>query len=426
MKSEHDLLVWFEICELEASGEYIPVMVDHSDDLPCSGKFLLHQGVQRRIAVTLCHETGSDLIWKDVKEVVIGRVRGHRDHDNYQDQNVLSLNVVSSYYVHKPDDERTFYRFEISWDSSMHNSTLLNRVTPSKDWIYITITCYLEIENFVQPACITKDLSLIFYARDARVTLPRSLRSLIYGGIYRSTDANKVSGVYRLTVKQAAESGASPGARRRSGRVVDSTSNYVRGEEMLQGWRPRSDSIIFEHQWDLEKLTRLKQVEKTKHYLLLKNTILVEPNSTSTVTNGESCSSSDSDIKTDDEEDEFDENDEDLAKEKRVFLFFIFKIKLELKFLKHSKLIHSNKPSNNSRVNRKLEEKENSIDSYTDNQKQLLLNCIKLINHGRLISSTQNGTNQSPNMSRSRSVMEIPNINVNKSIKIFYFYFRLI
>jgi len=208
--------------------------------------------------------------------------------------------------------------------------------------------------------------------------------------------------------------------------VVDSTSNYVRGEEMLQGWRPRSDSIIFEHQWDLEKLTRLKQVEKTKHYLLLKNTILVEPNSTSTVTNGESCSSSDSDIKTDDEEDEFDENDEDLAKEKRVFLFFIFRIKLELKFLKHSKLIHSKKPSNNSRVNRKLEEKENSIDSYTDNQKQLLLNCIKLINHGRLISSTQNGTNQSPNMSRSRSVMEIPNINVNKSIKIFYFYFRLI
>ncbi len=49
-------------------------MVDHSDEMPCSGKFLLHQGVQRRIAITLCHESGSDLIWKDVKEVVIGKI----------------------------------------------------------------------------------------------------------------------------------------------------------------------------------------------------------------------------------------------------------------------------------------------------------------------------------------------------------------
>lgn len=49
-------------------------MVDHSDEIPCSGKFLLHQGVQRRIAITLCHEGSPDLIWRDVKEVVIGNL----------------------------------------------------------------------------------------------------------------------------------------------------------------------------------------------------------------------------------------------------------------------------------------------------------------------------------------------------------------
>ena len=139
-----------------------------------------------------------------------GRVRSNREHENYHDQNVLSLNVISSHYIQKQDDERTFYRFEVAWDSSLHNSHLLNRITPTKDWIYITITCYIEIDNFVQPACITKDLSLVFYARDARVILPRSLKSLIYGGINKPTDANKVSGVYRMTVKQAADS-TSPG-----------------------------------------------------------------------------------------------------------------------------------------------------------------------------------------------------------------------
>uniref|UniRef100_A0A6P7G228 Kinesin-like protein unc-104 n=1 Tax=Diabrotica virgifera virgifera TaxID=50390 RepID=A0A6P7G228_DIAVI len=38
-----DVLVWFEICELAPSGEYVPVVVEHSDDFPCRGLFLLHQ-----------------------------------------------------------------------------------------------------------------------------------------------------------------------------------------------------------------------------------------------------------------------------------------------------------------------------------------------------------------------------------------------
>ncbi len=186
---------------------------------------------------------------------------------------MLSLSVISSKYIQKQDDERTYFQFEVAWDSSMHNSVLLNRVTPGKDWIYTTITCYIEMENFIHPACITKDLSLVFFARDARATLPRSLRSFFDGGSYKSPDSNKVSGVYRLIVKQAADSSGSPGAHRRLGRVIDTSTLYVRGEEMLQGWRPRSDSLIFEHQWELEKLTRLQQVEKTRHFLLLKSTI---------------------------------------------------------------------------------------------------------------------------------------------------------
>ena len=36
------------------------------------GAFMLHQGIQRRIAVTIVHEHGPELVWKDAKEVVIG------------------------------------------------------------------------------------------------------------------------------------------------------------------------------------------------------------------------------------------------------------------------------------------------------------------------------------------------------------------
>jgi hypothetical protein len=63
-------------------------------------------------------------------------------------------------------------------------------------------------------------------------------------------------------------------------------------------------------------------------------------------------------------------------------------------------------------------------ESYTDNQKQLLINCIKLINQGRYI---QNKDKFSPSMSMTRSFYDfntssnvkqqpinkvIPNINV--------------
>lgn len=32
------------------------------------------QGIQRRITVTIAHETGNDIEWKEVKELVIGEL----------------------------------------------------------------------------------------------------------------------------------------------------------------------------------------------------------------------------------------------------------------------------------------------------------------------------------------------------------------
>lgn len=62
-----------------------------------------------------------------------------------------------------------------------------------------------------------------------------------------------------------------PGAIRRQRRVLDTSSAYVRGEENLGQWRPRGDSLIFEHQWELEKLTRLQQVERVRLFLRLRD-----------------------------------------------------------------------------------------------------------------------------------------------------------
>ncbi|XP_061937804.1 kinesin-like protein unc-104 isoform X30 [Apis cerana] len=272
--AKYDVLVWFEICELAPNGEYVPSVVDHSDDLPCRGLFLLHQGIQRRIRITIVHEPASELRWKDVRELVVGRIRNTpepEEEDN--DSSVLSLGLFPGEYLEVPGDDRCMFRFEAAWDSSLHNSALLNRVTAYGEQIFMTISAYLELENCGRPAIITKDLSMIIYGRDARVG-PRSLKHL-FSGSYRNQEANRLSGVYELVLRRSSEAG-SPGVQRRQRRVLDTSSTYVRGEENLHGWRPRGDSLIFDHQWELEKLTRLEEVGKVRHTLLLREKLGID------------------------------------------------------------------------------------------------------------------------------------------------------
>ncbi|XP_053539640.1 kinesin-like protein KIF1A isoform X5 [Ictalurus punctatus] len=284
---KYDLMVLFEICELEANGDYIPAAVDHRGGMPCHGTFLLHQGIQRRVTVTIVHETGGDINWKEVRELVVGRIRSTPEADEtIIDPNILSLNILSAGYIQPtPDDRqfldsdmpsislgidpRTFYRFEAAWDSSMHNSLLLNRVTPYGEKIYMTLSAYLEMENCTQPTVITKDFSMVFYSRDAKLSASRSIRNLFSSGSLRPSEGNRITGVYELSLCHLADAG-SPGMQRRRRRVLDTSVAYVRGEENLAGWRPRSDSLILDHQWELEKLSLLQEVEKTRHYLLLR------------------------------------------------------------------------------------------------------------------------------------------------------------
>ncbi|XP_045774783.1 kinesin-like protein unc-104 isoform X7 [Maniola jurtina] len=266
LHSKHDLLVWFEICELAPSGDYVPAVVEHSDELPCRGLFLLHQGIQRRIRITILHEPSSDLQWTDVRELVVGRIRNtpepNEDTTDGDEDGALSLGLFPG---ERPNlDDRAVFRFEAAWDSSLHGSPLLNRVSANGEVVYITLSAYLEVENCGRPAIITKDLSVVVVGREARTGAGRSLRRALFGS--RAARADRLTGLYELSLHRALE----PGVQRRQRRVLDTSGTYVRGEENLHGWRPRGDSLIFDHQWELEKMTRLEQVGRTRHFLALR------------------------------------------------------------------------------------------------------------------------------------------------------------
>ena len=133
-------MIWFEICELAPNGDYLPVSVDDIHDQPGIGRFMLKQGLQRRISITIVHESDiPDLRFKDVKELVVGRLRTTPQSESGGGENlenpeppVLSLSLLpASYTAENTNDERSFFHFQASWDSSLHNSALLNRVTPN-------------------------------------------------------------------------------------------------------------------------------------------------------------------------------------------------------------------------------------------------------------------------------------------------------
>jgi len=42
---------------------------------------------------------------------------------------------------------RVYFRCEAAWDSSLHNSSLLNRITRSGEQIYVTISAYIDVST---------------------------------------------------------------------------------------------------------------------------------------------------------------------------------------------------------------------------------------------------------------------------------------
>lgn len=69
-------------------------------------------------------------------------------------------------------------------------------------------------------------------------------------------------GIYALSLRKTVEK-----TQEHPGPVMDTTSVYVRGEENLRGWRPRRESLIFEHREQLEKLKMIEETEKARHIL---------------------------------------------------------------------------------------------------------------------------------------------------------------
>ena len=241
----HDVVAWLQVCELGPDGSYLPVPVISQGSLD-PGVFSLHQGLQRRILISLSSNSGLQLPWQEFAKVRIGNVRlldaKSRIHDSTS--NVLvTLPLLKDQNVEfKPDGSGTLSA-EALWDSSVHDSLLLNRVTASNQRILLQLTWSVAVEICSDPIQFSMDIAVAMQTRDAG---PPSKILTFFGS---NKILSKTSTLFSVRLSPPLTRSAKDLWR------LDTSEKYVRGEETLGVWKPRGISVV-------EDYTRLITTER--------------------------------------------------------------------------------------------------------------------------------------------------------------------
>ncbi|RIB23929.1 hypothetical protein C2G38_1958650 [Gigaspora rosea] len=259
-EEKHDVVAWVQVCELAPTGEYVPVQVLSQNSLD-PGAFFLRQGLQRRIVLTLTHNSGRQFPWTRVTKMEIGRVRlldGKGRLSESPVQNDIQMNLLPTQNVQFKRDGTSVIVAQASWDSTLHDSIFLNRTTHSSSRVLLGLTWYVEAEKCVEPITFSMDVAVQVQGREARP--PSKLIQLLN----QSKVLWKSSGLFSVTLK--------PPMTRKISELwrLNTASKYVRGEELLGDWKPRGVSLVKDYKKISESIRKKEAVDCIKQIIALK------------------------------------------------------------------------------------------------------------------------------------------------------------
>jgi kinesin family member 1 len=237
MEQSHDIVSWLQIRELGPDGQYVPVPVVTQGNLD-PGAFSLHQGLQRRVVLTMTSNSGRQLPWAEVVKIKVGNVRlldaKGRVHES-SSRSLVTLPLQQDQVVEFRPDGSGILSAESLWDSSIHNSVLLNRVTPPNQRVLLQVSWTIAVESCADPVQFSMDMAVTMQTRDARP--PSRLMALLSS----TRILSKISNVFRVRL--------SPPLTRSPKDLwrLDTSEKYVRGEEILGGWHPRGIAVVEDH-----------------------------------------------------------------------------------------------------------------------------------------------------------------------------------
>ena len=257
-EERHDVFARAQLLELSESGKYLPVEVVQHTEID-SGAFQLHQGLQRRLQLSLTHSSGEALQWRDVTDIRIGSVRlldrRGKMPDLSSPTKEVRLSTILGPVVKTNADGTSTVTIVAQWDSSLHNSILLDRTTADKYRVQMCLRWNVVSERLSEPILFSLDIAAQIQPR-----LPRG--PSIFMQLWNNNRIVYASvGLYQLVIR--------PTAARRAGDLwrMNTLHRYVKGEEYLAGWTPRSVSLVRDFISAKKRRIRVGEVENAKGFL---------------------------------------------------------------------------------------------------------------------------------------------------------------
>jgi kinesin family protein 1 len=247
-EERHDIFTRVQVQEISERGEYAPVEVVQGSPLD-GGAFQLHQGLQRRVVISMTHSSAHSLQWQDVTGLRVGKVvlldSDGKASDLDSPQLEVPLKLVGPVTVQDNADGTSDVKAICQWDSSVHGSPLLDRATSDKHRIRITLLWSVVCGKLTSPMTFSMDLSL--QMRPRSYTRPSTILSALLNPV---RIVHSTVGMFAVTIRPVSAKRAADLWR------MDSKNEYVKGEEGLSGWTPRGVSLV----QDFAKARRRRRV----------------------------------------------------------------------------------------------------------------------------------------------------------------------
>jgi hypothetical protein len=189
--------------------------------------------------LTLSSNSGKQLPWVAVTKLKIGNIRlldpKGRAHES-ESTEMIEIKLGKHQKVEfKPDGTGSLF-LETAWDSSVHDSTLLNRVTANGQRVLLQVVWFVHFDICADPVQFSMDMAITTHARDAGAPS-------IFSSLFTSTKRlSKTSAMFSLKLTPPLTKSAKDLWR------LDTSEKYVRGEEALSGWKPRGISVVEDYE----------------------------------------------------------------------------------------------------------------------------------------------------------------------------------
>ncbi|KAH7255593.1 uncharacterized protein BKA55DRAFT_537981 [Fusarium redolens] len=258
-QEKHDLLSRIQIMELNENGEYGAVEVTQTSELD-TGTFQLHQGLQRRIGINISHSSGDALPWSGVTAVRVGKIRlvdsAGKIPDMGANEPDISLKLSQSPIFRENANGTKSLTIYAQWDSSLHNSLLLDRVTQDKYRVQMTISWEVSSEKLAEPMKFSQKVCVQILSR----TFVR--QTSMFSALWQNVRFVRSStGIFTLAMR--------PAPVKKVGDLwrLNSQHDYVKGEENLTSWTPRGVSLVSDFLMARKKKRRAADMSVTEAVL---------------------------------------------------------------------------------------------------------------------------------------------------------------